>query len=345
MIKKFQGIIQGRKAEKAKKELLSLIEKNPKDTRTRLKLGDLYAKEGKIPEAVEQFVASAEIFAKAEFHLKSIALYKQILVFQPQSITALRRIAQISYQYGLYADAYPYYEKLAKLLHEKDEKGNFLEIFKEVSHLRLKETKHKIRIFESIFPTKEGTLPYAHEALCKCAVEIGKTESHIDDALTLARWLCSYYPEEAEGFELLVTLLHQAGHYNDLQQVLERLEALYKSSNQLEAKKDFLAKYRVQQEDVPLENDPMDSLGDQPVDTTKMTATAPPEDQLKVKMEANIYDLLKQKSMNQPEQVDGQEGSPLERLEFSDLFDSFKEGIEGQISKDDYETHYNLGIA
>jgi tetratricopeptide (TPR) repeat protein len=71
-------------------------------------------------------------------------------------------------------------------------------------------------------------------------------------------------------------------------------------------------------------------------------------------MEANIYDLLKKKSLEdqaqaseagEDEEASVPEGSPLERLEFQDLFDSFKEGIQGQVARDDYETHYNLGVA
>ena len=81
MIRKIQEAVRKRKREKVRKEYVSLIEKNPKDTRSRLKLGDIYSKEGKLSEAIEQYAASAEIFFDAGFHLKSIALYKQILKF------------------------------------------------------------------------------------------------------------------------------------------------------------------------------------------------------------------------------------------------------------------------
>ena len=79
MIKKIREIFQKKKAEKTRKEYLDLLEKQPSDTRSRLKLGDLYAKSGRRHEAIEQYMISAETFANAGFHLKSIALYKQIL--------------------------------------------------------------------------------------------------------------------------------------------------------------------------------------------------------------------------------------------------------------------------
>ncbi len=346
MLKKFQGLVQGRKTDKIRKEFLKLIEKSPKDTRTRLKLGDLYVKENRIPEAVEQYIESAEIFAKAEFHLKAIALYKQILKFQPKSIMALRRIAQISYQYGLYADAYPFYEKVAKLLlsQETEEEGQVKEFgkyYKEVSQLRLKDTKQRLRIFEAIFPSIGGTYPEPYDSLCQCAVEIGRDDQGLEDALLLARWLSAFIPEELKASEILVALLHKAGHRGEQQKVLEKLEMLYKTTEQEEEKKDFLQKYRVEPSDPGLISTSPEILRSDPEQMEEE-----PSDQVKIKMEANIYDLLKQKSMNQPaDEGLNSDSSPLERLEFNDLFDSFKQGIEGQISKDDYETHYNLGIA
>ncbi len=344
MLKKFQDLVQNKKTEKIRKEFLRLIEKSPKDTRTRLKLGDLYAKEDKITEAVEQYIESAEIFAKAEFHLKAIALYKQILKFQPQSITALRRIAQISYQYGLYADAYPYYEKAAKLLMaqtEDDKTNEFKNIYQEVSNLRLQDTKHKLRIYEAVFPTVAGTYPEHYESLCKCAVEIEREDQCIDDAIVLARWLSSYYSEDSAATEILVALLNKAGHHGEQKKVLDKLEEIYKTNGQEEAKQEFLQKHRVE-----LPDPGVLSASPELIRAESENVEEELTDQVKIKMEANIYDMLKQKSMNQPA-AEGlnSENSPLERLEFNDLFDSFKQGIEGQISKDDYETHYNLGIA
>ena len=32
-------------------------------------------------------------------------------------------------------------------------------------------------------------------------------------------------------------------------------------------------------------------------------------------------------------------------IEFQDLFDNFKQGIQGHVAKDDYEAHYHLGVA
>lgn len=347
MIKKIQDLVQRRKWEKILKGYKDLIEKNPKDTRSRLKLGDLYSKQGKISKAVEQYTETAEIFAKAGFHLKSIALFKQILKVQPQSIPALRRAAQISYQYGLYADAYPYYESLAKILRSEDQQEKLWEIFQELSHLPLKETKQKVRVFEAIFPEHGAPFADPFERLCQVTKDMGGEERSLGGAVSLARWITSFWPDEYEGHELLLSLLQASGQRVELQEALRKLEGLYEKKNLLKGKEAFLQQYR--------EASGWASPAGGTLDERRVGPTAEATDeQVKVKMEANIYDLLKKKSLE--EQVrrggvpqDGEdgvpEGSPLERLEFQDLFDNFKQGIQGQVARDDYETHYNLGVA
>ncbi len=338
MIKRIQELVQRRKWDKIRKGYEDLIEKNPKDTRSRLKLGDLYAKQGKVQEAVAQYMECAEIFAKAGFHLKSIALYKQILRFQPQSVSALRRAAQISYQYGLYADAYPYYEHLARVLRTHEGMERLWEIFQELSHLPLKETKQKVRVFEAIFPEEGVRFVEPYDRLCQVGQEMSQEEGSFPGALTLARWIASFYPDRVEGHELFVSLLHRAGKRVELEEAIKRLEAVYRDAEILQEKQGFLDQFRPGGDSgIPAS----DALDEAP-------GGRPPalSDQVKVKMEANIYDLLKEKSgQTGGEEAGPEETSPLERIEFDDLFDNFKQGIQGQVAKDDYETHYNLGVA
>jgi tetratricopeptide (TPR) repeat protein len=346
MIKKIQDLVQKRKWEKIRKGYEDLIEKNPKDTRSRLKLGDMYVKQGKVAKAVEQYTETAEIFAKAGFHLKSIALFKQILKIQPKSVPALRRAAQISYQYGLYADAYPYYESLAKILRAEQEQEKLWEVFQELSHLPLKETKQKVRVFEAIFPEQGAPFVDPCERLCQVTKEMGQEDRSLGAAISLARWLTSFYPDECEGHEILVSLLHTSGQHVELQEALKPLEGLYEKRKMLKEKESFLQQFR--------QASGWTSPAGGGLDEKPGQAAEASSEQVKVKMEANIYDLLKKKSME--DQVQGAdapqddearvpEGSPLERLEFQDLFDSFKQGIQGQVAKDDYETHYTLGVA
>jgi tetratricopeptide (TPR) repeat protein len=345
MIKKIQEIFQKKKREKVRGEYLDLIEKHPDDTRSRLKLGDLYAKEGRNREALEQYMASAEIFSRAGFHLKSIALYRQVLKLDPGSVAALRKAAQISFQYGLYSDALPYYEKLAEILRNDRKNELLLNVFDEICSLPVRETRRRIQFYEAIFPSVGAQYSDPYERLISILNGMMQEGIDCEDTRPLVEWISSYYGNRMEGHELLVSLLSDPKDRDLLVKTLDHLESQYRARGNIEEKREFLSKYRVAVERM----ESKDTIREKPHEAFSKSSM-----QVKVKMEANVYDLLKKKSQERTpgeQDLSGEAGEPvsgrsaLDRLEFSDLFQTFKESIQGQVGKDDSETHYNLGIA
>ena len=77
---------------------------------------------------------------------------------------------------------------------------------------------------------------------------------------------------KSQGYEILAALLHKAGHYNDLKKVLSRLEALYKSTDQLEVNKEIFEKYRIPQEEYTLGQQPVDGFNEQAADSADRAA-------------------------------------------------------------------------
>jgi len=345
MIKKIQEIFQKKKREKIRSEYLELIEKHPDDTRSRLKLGDIYAKEGRKKEAMEQYMASAEIFSRAGFHLKSIALFKQVLKLEPGSVSALRKAASISFQYGLYTDALPYYENLANTLRNDLKNEILMNIYEDISRLPVRETKRKIQLYEAVFPGVGASYTDPYERLFTIGKGMSQEGASREDAKTVVQWITTFFPEGIEAQELLLTFLSDPGDHDALVESLDRLESIYRTKGTLEQKSEFLKNYRLAAERM-VEQDTIREKPGEPSNKSSM--------QVKVQMEANVYDLLKKKS--QESQAEGEdisgdskgEGggqSALDRLEFSDLFETFKESIQGQVAQDDSDTHYNLGIA
>jgi len=345
MIKKIQEVFQKKKREKVRNEYLSLIEKHPDDTRSRLKLGDLYAKEGRKKEAVEQYMASAEIFSRAGFHLKSIALFKQVMKLEPGSVPALRKAASISLQYGLYTDAVPYYEKLAEILRNDRKNEVLLNVYDEIARLPVRETRRRIQLYEAVFPAFGASYSDPYERLFGIAKAMTEEGANREDARAVVEWITSFFPDRLEAHELFLTLLSEPGDHDALVDALGRLESMYRAKGILEEKSDFLKNRRLALERMVEQ----DSIREKPGEGGRKSAG-----KVKVQMEANIYDLLKKKSREAPpdgEDISGESGgqgagrSALDRLEFSDLFETFKESIQGQVAQDDSETHYNLGVA
>lgn len=347
MIKRIRELIQRKKSGSLKREFLEQIKRNPQDTRSRLKLGDLHVKLGEIPEAVDQYATCAEIFAQAGFHLKSIALYRQVLKLEPRSAHALRRIGQICLQYGLYADAYPYYQSLAEMLRPREGGERLYGLFQEISKLPIRDLRYKALMFEAIFPELSGIFTEPVARLAEIAGSMAQEEKLESDALVLAGWLASAYKDSPEGYEMLAVLLKKSGDRARLAQTLAKLRQIYISTGELEKKQKFLRELEPGEQEEP--SVAPNVLGERAPQKAK---SHPGE--VRVKMEADVYELLRKKSGDQKLRAEDRPqgaarasqsmGQP-ERIQFEDLFSSFKEGIREQVSRGDFETHYNLGIA
>ena len=86
-------------------EYARVVEEQPRDWATANLLGDLYVRAGQIEPAVVQYARIAEHFAHEGFVTKASALYKKIVKIHPDDDAALRRMAELSAQQGLTADA------------------------------------------------------------------------------------------------------------------------------------------------------------------------------------------------------------------------------------------------
>ena len=69
--------------DKAIVEYKKLVEADPRDVRTWLKIGDLYTRKGSRSEACDTYGRVASHYADQGFFLKAVAVYKQILKLEP----------------------------------------------------------------------------------------------------------------------------------------------------------------------------------------------------------------------------------------------------------------------
>jgi len=83
ILSKAQKLIQQGKLPKAIEEFQKIVDIDPTDVRTHLKIGDLHAKLGNIEAATDTYKKVAEHYARDGFFLKAIAVFKQILKLDP----------------------------------------------------------------------------------------------------------------------------------------------------------------------------------------------------------------------------------------------------------------------
>ena len=116
---------------KAIQECSKQVEKAPRDKRLRLKLGDLYLKNGDYEKAIKEYLQTGDLYAKEDLNTRAIAIYKRVLSIDPRHIEAIHRIAKLYLKEGLLGDARGCYEKILKIKFNDEEALKALSMIKE----------------------------------------------------------------------------------------------------------------------------------------------------------------------------------------------------------------------
>jgi tetratricopeptide (TPR) repeat protein len=104
-IRRAEKSLRQGKLDAAIDDYVSLVEANPRDWATANLLGDLFIRVGRVDRAVAQYARIAEQLSSDGFLSKAAALYKKILKIVPDDERALLRMAELSAQQGMVADA------------------------------------------------------------------------------------------------------------------------------------------------------------------------------------------------------------------------------------------------
>ena len=101
-----------------------LLEDNPRDWNTINKIGDLFAKIGKMREAGDEYAKVAEFYAKDGFHLKAIAIWKKINKLDPSVVEPYAKLADLYAKQGLVMEAKGQYQIVSE---DQLKRGRFKE--------------------------------------------------------------------------------------------------------------------------------------------------------------------------------------------------------------------------
>lgn len=104
-LKKAEKLVRQGRLDLAIAEYVRVVEDNPRDWSTANTLGELYAKAGQPAQAVEQYTRIADHFVDQGFYPKAAALYRKVLKITPNDEAIQIRLADVSAQQGLLADA------------------------------------------------------------------------------------------------------------------------------------------------------------------------------------------------------------------------------------------------
>jgi len=229
---KAQKLLQKGKIEEAIKEYLEVVENDPSDVRTLLKIGDLQAKLGNIEAANDTYQKVGEHYAKDGFFLKAVAVFKQILKLDPGLIPIYVRLAELYQQLGLNSEAMKQYQVVARHYETQGLKKESLDILKKMAELEPDNAIRKIKLAELY--AKEGHSQDS-QAQFKTIVEDLKKKNNFQELVRVYEKMVALgSPDMAIVFELVQAYLDIGEPKKALSKLQQLFEADPKNPKTLE---------------------------------------------------------------------------------------------------------------
>lgn len=132
LVEKAQKLLQKGSIDKAAAEYQKVIELDPSDVTTRLRLGDLYVKLGNQESAIKEYTEVAKVHTNKGFYLKAIAVYKQMIKLDDTILDYRAKLADLYAKQNLLADAIREYSHIIAIFEKKNKTSEVLEMLKKM---------------------------------------------------------------------------------------------------------------------------------------------------------------------------------------------------------------------
>ncbi|MBC7174614.1 MAG: tetratricopeptide repeat protein, partial [Polyangiaceae bacterium] len=210
--------------DKAIAEFRRLVDEDPQDVRTWLKIGDLYTRKGARKEATETYGKVAEHYAAQGFFLKAVAVYKQILKLDPSRLDVYLRLGEMYEQLELVSDALATYEQVTAAYARAGEVEHVLATLAKMTELDPENIPVRIKHAEAL--SKAGKTTSA-AAEFERGAELLKAQGRIDDYLKVAERLLFHRPDDATLARELSAMYIER---QDAKRALAKLQVCFKSN-------------------------------------------------------------------------------------------------------------------
>ena len=210
------------KWDRAIAEYQAILKADPRDLTVCNNLGDLYARAGKVADAIEQYVKLGELYRGDGLSVKAIAVYKKIAKLDPASIAAYQACADLYWEQGLVGEA-------------KIQMTTVVEHFAKVGDTaKLTEAYRRLAQFD---PTNSAAIAKLADLLMKAgtpeeaaieydrAAQAAQAAGQTAEAKRLFQKAHDLLPQAAEANLGLAEMLREEGKLAEAVEVLEKVTA------------------------------------------------------------------------------------------------------------------------
>jgi TonB family protein len=170
-----QHLLQGN-TQAAISVYLKIIEDNPEDLPTINRLGDLYASEGRVQDAIYEFSRVADRCRAGGLTRKAIAVLRKLAALDPGNIETSFKLAEAYTQAGLPSDARQHYLQIAEDYTSKGQTLDALAVYCKIVGLDPANTSTRIKLGELYL--REGLNEQAYETFITAADQLAKNGEH-----------------------------------------------------------------------------------------------------------------------------------------------------------------------
>jgi tetratricopeptide (TPR) repeat protein len=218
-----QKLVEKGQFDKAIKEYLKVVQLDDKDVRVWLKIGALYAKLGKKPEATETYQKVAEFYSQQGFYWRAVAVYKQILKIDPRLVDVNQRLAELHKQLGLLSDAMEQYKAVATFFQSEGRIRDALAALKQIVELDPETIANRIKLAELY--SQQQMIREAIDEFTRAAEQL-KDAHRTDEYMRVAERLLFLSPDNRPVSKELARLYIERA---DPRRALPKLQVCFKA--------------------------------------------------------------------------------------------------------------------
>ena len=151
--------IQKGQIKKAIREYEKILAEDPNDVRTLLKKGDLLVRVGDKEQAVDTYLMVAATYSQQGFHLKAVAVFKQILKIENTRVDVNLHLAEEYQKLGIIGDAMLHLQIVANAYEQQNLSRESLDILRRIVDLDPDNIASRIKLGEMY--SREEMIPEA----------------------------------------------------------------------------------------------------------------------------------------------------------------------------------------